>query len=346
MNFYLVYVTVTDGHVFGTGTVSLAVLDTIVDLDQDGVPDPPGFDLDGDGTISPPGVRNSRGQFEHDNCPPAFNPDQVDVCHNDPGAMAASSMSTSSVTGELELTLSVTFDGGPSGICVVPVDLFNSICTLKDATGAEVPLGGVPETHPIHLVPFNGPNGVPTGNLFCIDPGATETFTTTFPLGLFYPNLPQGSYSLDCHYVNFAHNPNPEPDDPRIFMGAIQAPIQSILVGQWVFSGFFSPADHEPFNKGRTVPVKFVLSDSTEAMVITATPKLFVQRLDAQGHPIGDPLPATPSGSCCTGNTVPFNTAENQYHYNMATRTLAVGPWQLQLKPGDGSTHTTTIVIR
>jgi hypothetical protein len=240
----------------------------------------------------------------------------------------------------------VTFQGGSEGTCVVPVDQFNSICTLKDATGAVVPLGGVPEAPPINLTLFDIDTN-PTGNLICIAPGTDQTFTTTFPLSDFYPNLPDGNYTLDCQYVNFAHNPNPEPDDPSVWKGIVQSPLQSIFVGELVFSGFFSPADHEPFNRGRTVPVKFVLRDSSGALFTTATPQLFLQKLDANENPTADPpIPATSTGSCCTGNIVPFNTTENQYHYNMRTQPLSVGPWQLQLKPGDGTTHTITIVIK
>jgi hypothetical protein len=129
-------------------------------------------------------------------------------------------------------------------------------------------------------------------------------------------------------------------------MGVVPAPLQSIFVGELTFSGFFSPADHEPFNKGRTVPVKFVLYDSTGALFTTATPQLFVQQLDPlTEQPIGPELPAPPGGGY-TGNTVPFNANENQYHYNMATRTLVVGPWLLLLRPGDGTTHSITIVIK
>jgi hypothetical protein len=43
---------------------------------------------------------------------------------------------------------------------------------------------------------------------------------------------------------------------------------------------------------------------------------------------------------------VPFNANENQYHYNMATRTLDEGPWLLLLRPGDGTTHSNVIVVK
>jgi hypothetical protein len=126
-------------------------------------------------------------------------------------------------------------------------------------------------------------------------------------------------------------------------MGTVDAPPQIILIGIfYTFGGFSSPADHEPFNQGRTVPVKFQLRDSAGDLVTTATVRLFVQRLQ-NGMLVGPRIPATPAGGG-TGNTVPFNGSD--YHYNMKTNSLAVGEWQLQAQLGDGTIQVITIVIR
>jgi len=338
---YLVYFTVAGGQYVDTKLVSITVADSIVDLDGDGVPDPPGYDLDGNGIISPPGVKNSQGQFEQDNCPENYNPDQFDTCHNSAETASAVSLvaASGSSGGALNLTLKVTFTGGTSGIHVLPVNLFNSICRLIDnATGQPVPVGGVPEGPPINLSSITD-----GGDLLFVPGGSSVQTSTTFDLKLFYPNLTEGSYTILCDYVNFAHDP--QGDAPPTWTGKLSAPAQTVYNGQYVFSGFFSPADHEPFNQGRTVPVKFTLATSSGVPFTTAVVRLFLQRLNAQEQPVGDPIPAT-SNDATIGNVVPYIATEGQYHYNMRTGPLAIGLWQIQAQLDDGTTKVITIVIR
>jgi hypothetical protein len=203
------------------------------------------------------------------------------------------------------------------------------------ATLQELQWQTVPEGFPIVL-------STTSGDLASLP---ASPFVTTFNLRDWYPILAPGSYTVVCTYVNFAHIPVPDADDPIIWMGTVDAPPQTILIGLfYTFGGFSSPADHEPFNQGRTVPVKFGLRDSTGALVTNATPRLFVQRLEG-GVPVGSRIPATPTGGG-TGNIVPFNDAANEYHYNMKTDSLAVGEWQLQVQLGDGTIQVITIIIR
>jgi hypothetical protein len=168
-------------------------------------------------------------------------------------------------------------------------------------------------------------------------------FVTTFNLRDWYPNLATGSYTVVCTYVNFAHIPAPEADDPIIWMGTADAPPQTILIGlTYSFGGFTSPADHEPFNRGRTVPVKFELRNASGALATNATPRLFVQRLEG-GVPVGPRIPATSTGGD-TGNSI--SSGGGDYHYNLKTNSLAVGEWQLQAQLGDGTVQVITILIR
>ena len=162
-----------------------------------------------------------------------------------------------------------------------------------------------------------------------------------------YPNLPQGSYTVVCTYVNFAHIPGPpDPGDPIIWMGAVDAPPQTIFIGLYTVDGpfFLSPAENQPFNRGRTVPVKFAPPrDSTGAIVTAATIKLFVQRL-VGGVLSGSPIPATSNSE--VGNVVSCDAATNSCHYNMETQPLAIGFWQLQVQLDNGTTQRLTIEIR
>jgi uncharacterized repeat protein (TIGR01451 family) len=316
-NPYIVYFTASDGQFLATTPVNINVADTVLDSDGDGVPD------------------------VIDNCPFHYNPDQFNVCSNSPETVtsAAGLSQSGSTQGPLSLTFTAKFDGGASGTYFVPVNLFNTICRVSDSGGHELHVGAVLEGPPITLSP--GPAGV----LVFVPAATSQDFSTTFDLKLFYPNLAPGTYTVSCDYVNFAHIPQPAADDPKIWKGTSSAQAQTVIVGLYAFTGFASPADHQPFNLGRTVPVKFSLRDSAGAFVTTATANLFVQQLDSQGNTVGGPIPATSSDGT-SGNLFRYDFNGNQYIFNMSTRQLAVGLWQLVVKLNNGTTETIVIVLR
>ena len=316
-NPYIVYFTTSDGQFMTTTPVNITVADTLLDSDGDGVPD----------TI--------------DNCPFHYNPDQFDVCHNSPETVtAAAALSQSGSTqGPLSLTFKAKFDGGASGTYFVPVNLFNTICRVSDSGGQELHVGAVPEGPPISLSPS------PDGILVFLPAGTSQDSATTFDLKLFYPNLTPGTYTVSCDYVNFAHIPQPAPDDPKIWKGASSALAQTVIVGLYAFTGFASPADHQPFNLGRSVPVKFQLINSAGAFVTTATANLFVQQLDSQGNRVGELISAISSDGT-SDNLFRYDFNRNQYVFNMSTKQLTVGLWQLVVKLNNGTTETIVIVLR
>jgi hypothetical protein len=116
------------------------------------------------------------------------------------------------------------------------------------------------------------------------------------------------------------------------------------MVSSYPFS-FSSPVDHQPFNQGRTVPVKFSLRDSTGAFVSTCVCTLTVQRLDTDGKLIGDPIPATPNSG--SGNVAQYDPKTKEYQYNMSTDSLGIGPWLVQVHMSvDNTTRVIAIVVR
>jgi hypothetical protein len=314
---YLVQFTVSDGQLTDTRVASIAINDTIADRDGDGIPD------------------------AVDNCPDQYNPDQADVCHNSQGTAVTSDATIlpTPPTGPINVSATFTFTTGGSPVSIVPPNLFNVICrTTSNATGQELQWQTVAEGVPIIL------SNPPDGNLFPLT--GTNTFVTNFDLRTWYPNLPQGSYTVVCTYVNFAHIPAPEADDPIIWMGTVDAPPQTIFIGLYTVDSpfFLSPADHQPFNRGRTVPVKFAPPrDSTGAIVTAATIKLFVQQL-VGGVLSGNRIPATSNSE--VGNVVLCDAATNSCHYNMQTQPLTIGFWELQAQLDDGTVQRITIEIR
>jgi uncharacterized repeat protein (TIGR01451 family) len=312
-NPYIVYFTTSDGQFMTTTPVNITVANTITDRDGDGVPD------------------------DIDNCPDHYNPDQFDVCHNSPNAVTAYTAipGSTAITGPLLVNFTVTFDGGTNGTYVLPANLFNSICRVTDnASGLPLPQGGVPEGPPINLSV--------NGDLVFVPAGSSQQFTATFDLRLFYPNLVAGSYTVNCDHVNFAHIPLPAADDPTIWHGVVGAPAQ--MVSSYAFS-FSSPVDHQPFNQGRTVPVKFSLQNSSGAPVSTCICTLTVQQLDSNGNLIGSPIPAIPNSG--SGNVAQYDPKTKQYQYNMSTDSLGLGPWLVQVHLSvDNTTRVIAIVIR
>ena len=316
------YFTASNGQSTTTTPVTITVADNITDTDGDGVPD------------------------NVDNCPEVYNPDQVDVCHNSPETVkATSALSQTTSTGSaLNLTFTASLSGGTNGTYFVPVNLFNTICRVTDSAGHLIPVGAVAEGPPITLSPS------PAGVLVFVPAGATLDSQTSFDLKLIYPGLVPGNYTVACNYVNFAHIPKPNPPDPNdttpdptIWKGTASADPQTVVIDLYTFSGFASPADHQPFNQGRTVPVKFSLRDKAGAFVSTAVARLSLQKLDSQGNKVGDPIPATATNS--PDNQFRYDFTNNQYILNMITGTLTVGQWQLVVKVDNTLTATIVIVI-
>jgi hypothetical protein len=112
------------------------------------------------------------------------------------------------------------------------------------------------------------------------------------------------------------------------------------------FAGFLPPVANDGsgvFKLGSTVPVKFPLSDANGASVSTAIAELTLQMLSG-GVPVGTPIDATPPGSADVGNR--FRYDGSQYVYNLSTKGLAAGAWQLQVHLDDETVHTVVVGLK
>jgi len=315
-NPYLVQFTVSDGQLSDTKVVSITVNDTIADRDGDGIPD------------------------ALDNCPDEPNPTQTDVCHNSPQPVAPTQTVTQ-VDGQIPVTFTATVTNDKTDISFLPPSLFTVNCrVINNATGSVVPVGQIPESGPfvLNLGEVNRP-----GDLVKIAAGATATFSTTFDLRTYYPNLPNGSFTTICTYVQFGQILNPTADDPPLWTGEIQAPPQTVFVGQYQFVGFFSPLPSAKVTQRKTVPVKFALKDSTGAFVTNCTCTLAVQPLDSSGNPSGPAFPAIPTSG--SSDQFKYDVKNNQYVFNLSGKSLPLGRVQLQTNLHDGSQPRTLDVI-
>ena len=124
---------------------------------------------------------------------------------------------------------------------------------------------------------------------------------------------------------------------------ATQSATFSVL---YLFGGLRAPIPNDGsgvFKLGSTVPVKFPLTDANGAPVSTAIARLTLQMFSG-GAPLGTPVDATPPGNADVGDL--FRYDGSQYIYNLSTKPLSVGTWQLQVHLDDGTVHTVLIGVK
>jgi VCBS repeat protein len=112
------------------------------------------------------------------------------------------------------------------------------------------------------------------------------------------------------------------------------------------FGGFLPPIPDDSaglFKLGSVVPVKFRLTDASGLSVATAVARLSLQ-LYMGGQPVGTPIDATPPGNADVGDL--FRYDGSQYIYNLSTKGLTVGTWQLQVRLDDGTVHSVAIGLK
>ncbi|MHB1908697.1 MAG: PxKF domain-containing protein [Nitrososphaerales archaeon] len=102
------------------------------------------------------------------------------------------------------------------------------------------------------------------------------------------------------------------------------------------FGGFLAPLfNNGNYKVGRTIPVKFQLTDANGNYISTAVAKIYV-----------DGNPGVSSGSSNSGNLFRYDSTSNQYIFNLSTTGLAVGPHTITVVLDDGMTYSVTINLR
>lgn len=110
------------------------------------------------------------------------------------------------------------------------------------------------------------------------------------------------------------------------------------------FGGFRPPlrADGTGTSRlGAALVVKFQLFDWAGLAVPGAVAQLFVAPLGAADAE----APAVPMGGANVGNLFRYDPLLQQYVYNLSTRTLEAGAWQLRVALDDGTSHVVAVTI-
>ncbi|PYR48879.1 MAG: hypothetical protein DMF89_14380 [Acidobacteria bacterium] len=97
------------------------------------------------------------------------------------------------------------------------------------------------------------------------------------------------------------------------------------------------------FKIGSTVPVKFQLTGASAAL--TNLPALIHVSPVSNGV-TGLELEAESTSAADSGNTFRYDAPSGQYIFNLATKTLAQGTWQIRIDLQDGSPHTVMVSLK
>jgi HYR domain-containing protein/PKD domain-containing protein len=115
----------------------------------------------------------------------------------------------------------------------------------------------------------------------------------------------------------------------------------------WVnygISGFLPPVSlGNPFKQGSTIPVKFQLADANGSIVTSATAKLLLQKF-SNDEPVGEPIEVTSTSGVDTGNY--FRLSDDMYMYNLYTKSLTTGLYQVRAVLDDGSVNATWLALK
>ncbi|HZR47447.1 MAG TPA: PxKF domain-containing protein, partial [Candidatus Manganitrophaceae bacterium] len=97
------------------------------------------------------------------------------------------------------------------------------------------------------------------------------------------------------------------------------------------------------FELGSTIPVKFRLTDTNGSPVSSAVARLSLQYY-LGGKPVGAPIPAISHGHFNSGDLFRFNG--EHYSYELNTKPLSKGIWELRVSLSDGSVHAVMIELK
>ena len=112
----------------------------------------------------------------------------------------------------------------------------------------------------------------------------------------------------------------------------------AVLVVRYQVHYNFISVSLQPSGKGtqigRTMPVRFQLTDALSSFVPTVTAQIWI---DSQAYPGGS------SGSANTGNYFRFDTSSNKYLFNLSTTGMTTGSHTVYITLDDGTVHAMVI---
>lgn len=116
---------------------------------------------------------------------------------------------------------------------------------------------------------------------------------------------------------------------------------------KYVFGGILQPINVDGssiFKFGSTVPVKFQLKDYNGNYVSTAVATISMAKIDNNVE--GTYIEAISTSAATTGNLFRYDATSNQYIFNLATKPLSTGTWNIKISINDGMTYNVKISLK
>jgi hypothetical protein len=113
------------------------------------------------------------------------------------------------------------------------------------------------------------------------------------------------------------------------------------------FGGILPPINADGssiFKLGSTVPVKFQLRDANGAFVTTAVVRLYTAKIS--NGIAGTEIEAVSTAAATSGNLFRYDAGANQYIFNLGTKSLSAGTWQIRIAADDGASYACMISLK
>jgi hypothetical protein len=114
------------------------------------------------------------------------------------------------------------------------------------------------------------------------------------------------------------------------------------------FSGILPPIKPDGtsvFKLGSTVPVKFQLRDAQDNFVTDAVATISLQKL-VGGEPYGSPVDGGSTSAATTGNLFRYDPTSDQYIFNLATKVLSTGTWEITITVNGTGSYSVEIGLK
>ncbi|MDF2881084.1 MAG: hypothetical protein K0R54_1641 [Clostridiaceae bacterium] len=115
---------------------------------------------------------------------------------------------------------------------------------------------------------------------------------------------------------------------------------------QYDYSGLSTPFNNNgssSFNLGSTIPVKFQLKDAKGIFITNAIAKLYIAKVT--DNVVGEESEAV-STAVSDGNNFRYDSTSNQYIFNLNTKGLTAGTYQIRIDVGDGTSNIVKMELR
>lgn len=116
---------------------------------------------------------------------------------------------------------------------------------------------------------------------------------------------------------------------------------------RYSYGGILPPINQDGssvFKLGKVVPVKFQLKDDAGNYIPTAVAKIYLSKIN--DNVVGTEIEAESQGEANTGNLFRYDSVDNQYIFNLGTKNLSQGTWQIKIVLDDGTSKYVTISLK